>query len=131
MKTIYLSLDQVLAIHHREVEKFGGSHGVRDLGLLESAVHRSQASFMGEDLYPGIFDKATAFMHSILMNHAFVDANKRTAIASTSYFLYLNGYKIKMEQKEVVKFDIKVEAKVMNLDQISSWLKDHCAEERT
>lgn len=127
MKTVFLTLDEVLAIHHREVEKFGGHHGLRDLNLLESAVHRPQASFMGEDLYPTIFDKAAALMHSILMNHAFIDANKRTAIASTAYFLHLNGYKLKMEQEEVVEFALKVESKQMNLDQISKWLKEHSA----
>lgn len=125
MKTVFLSLDEVLAIHHREVEKFGGHHGLRDLNLLESAVHRSQASFMGEDLYPTIFDKAAALMHSLLMNHAFIDANKRTAITSTAYFLHLNGQEIKMKQAEVVEFALKVESKKMSLDQISKWLREH------
>lgn len=130
MKIVFLTLDEVLAIHHKEVEKFGGSHGVRDLNLLESAVYRPQSSFMGEDLYPTIFDKAAALMHSLLMNHAFVDANKRTAIVSTSYFLHLNGYKIKMEQKEVVEFALKVESKQLDLEQISLWLKEHSQKAR-
>lgn len=125
MKTIFLTLDEVLAIHHKEVEKFGGLHGLRDLNLLESAVHRSQSSFMGEDLYITIFDKAAALMHSLLMNHAFIDANKRTSITSTAYFLHLNGYELKMEQAEVVEFALKVESKKMNLEQISNWLKEH------
>lgn len=125
-KTIFLTLDEVLAIHHGEIEKFGGSHGLRDLNLLESAVYRPQASFMGEDLYPTIFDKAAALTHSILLNHPFLDANKRTATVSTAYFLHLNGYEVEMKQKELVEFALKVESKQMDLEQISKWLKKHC-----
>lgn len=125
MKTVFLTLDEVLGIHHREVEKFGGSHGVRDLNLLDSAIHRPQSSFMGEDLYPTIFDKAAALIHSILLNHPFIDANKRTSIASAAYFLHLNGYELEMEQKEVVEFALKVESKQLNIEQISNWLKEH------
>lgn len=125
-KTIFLSLDEILAIHHDTVEKFGGSHGLRNLNLLESAVYRPQSSFMGDDLYVSVFDKAAALMHSILMNHAFIDANKRTAITSTVYFLHLNGYELKMTQPEVVEFALKVESKKIALEQISKWLKDHC-----
>lgn len=122
----FLTLDEVLAIHHEEVEKFGGSHGVRDLNLLDSALQRPQSSFMGEDLYPTIFHKAAAVMHSILLNHPFIDANKRTAIVATAYFLNLNGYIIEeVKQKEIVEFALKVESKKMDLEQISKWLKMH------
>lgn len=124
-KTIYLTLDEVLAIHHEEVEKFGGSHGVRDLDLLDSALHRPQSSFMGEDLYPTLFRKAAALMHSILLNHPFIDANKRTSVAAMAYFLHLNGYNIAAEQKELVELALKVESKLIDLEQISQWLKEH------
>lgn len=120
----FLTLDEVLAIHHEEVEKFGGSHGVRDLNLLDSALQRPQSSFMGEDLYPTIFHKAAALMHSILLNHPFIDANKRTATVATAYFLNLNGYSIEVKQKELVEFALKVESKKMDLEQIAKWLKD-------
>lgn len=124
VKNIFLTLDEVLAIQHKEVEKFGGSHGVRDLNLLDSALQRPQSSFMGEDLYPTIFDKAAALMHSILLNHPFIDANKRTSMVSAAYFLHLNGYDIKTTQKELVELALKVESKKMSLDQISKWLKN-------
>lgn len=122
-KIIFLTLDEVLAIHHEEVEKFGGSHGVRDLDLLDSALHRPQSSFMGEDLYPTLFLKAAALMHSILLNHPFLDANKRTATVSMAYFLHLNSYDIETEQKELIKLALKIESKEMSLGQISEWLK--------
>lgn len=121
----FLTLDEVLTIHHEEVEKFGGSHGVRDLNLLDSALQRPQSSFMGEDLYPTLFHKAAALMHSILLNHPFIDANKRTATVSMAYFLHLNGYAIEAGQKELVELALKVESKKMDLEQISKWLKEH------
>lgn len=125
VKIIFLTLDEVLAIHHEEVEKFGGSHGIRDLGLLDSALQRPQSSFMGEDLYPTLFRKAAALIHSILLNHPFIDANKRTATVSMSYFLHLNNYDIEVSQKELVELALTVESKQIDLEQISKWLKDH------
>lgn len=121
----FLTLDEVLAIHHEEVEKFGGSHGVRALDLLDSAIHRPQSSFMGDDLYPTLFHKAAALMHSILLNHPFIDANKRTSTVSMAYFLHLNGYDIEVGQKELVELALKVESKQMDLEQISKWLTEH------
>ena len=125
MKIVFLSLDEVLGIHHEEVEKFGGSHGVRDLNLLDSALQRPQSSFMGEDLYSTVFDKAAALLHSILLNHPFIDANKRTATVSVAYFLHINGYELEMTQKELVEFALKVESKKFDLKQISKWLETH------
>lgn len=90
-KTIFLTLEQVLAIHYDQIERYGGSHGVRDLALLESATQRPQASFMGEDLYPDIFKKGAALMHSLILNHPFVDGNKRSGVVSTASFLHYNS----------------------------------------
>lgn len=124
-KAKFFSLDEVLAIHYQEVEKFGGSHGVRDLKLLESALQRPQSSFMGTDLYPTLFEKAAALMHSLLLNHPFVDGNKRTATVATAYFLHLNGFEVKMTQDELVEFALQVEAKKIDLERISKWFKEH------
>jgi death-on-curing protein len=124
-KINFLTLDEVLAIHHEEVEKFGGSHGVIDLNLLDSALQRPQSSFMGTDLYPTIFQKAAALMHSILLNHPFIDANKRTATTSMAYFLFTNGYNFEATQKEVVEFALKVASKKIDIEQMSKWLQEH------
>lgn len=124
-KAIFISLDEILAINYQEVEKFGGSHGVRDLALLESALQRPQSSFMGTDLYTTLFEKAAALMHSLLLNHPFVDGNKRTAAVATAYFLHLNGFELKMAQDELVGFALQVEAKKIDLERISKWLKEH------
>lgn len=124
-KTFFLTLEQVLAIHYDQVERYCGSHDVRDLALLESATQRPEASFMGEDLYPTIFDKAAALMHSLLLNHPFIDANKRTGTVSTASFLHFNGYDLKVSQNDLVEAALSVESKKWNLEQISRWLKEH------
>ena len=80
----YISIDEVVAIHFELINQFGGSQGMRDFGLLHSAVERSRASFGGEDLYPDIFSKAAALLHSLILNHPFIDGNKRTSYVSLS-----------------------------------------------
>ncbi|MEK7186150.1 MAG: type II toxin-antitoxin system death-on-curing family toxin [Patescibacteria group bacterium] len=121
----YLTTPQVLAIHDQMVKRFGGSHGVRDLGLIESAVERPRMTFDGKDLYPDIFLKAATLMHSLLKNHAFVDGNKRTAYSSCGIFLKLNGYKLENMHKRSLEFAMNVENNSLELEQISKWLKKH------
>lgn len=121
----YLSSEDVLLLHNMAVDESGGSHGLRDLGLLESAVARPQASFGGEDLYPNIFLKAGALVHGLLRNHPFVDGNKRTSMYSAMTFLELNGYRFEAKQKEVVEFALKVENEKLSVEEIAKWLKEH------
>lgn len=104
--------------------------GVRDIGLLESAVFRPQASFDDKDLYPGIFDKAAALLQSLLKNHPFVDGNKRTALSSAGLFLRINRYRLKNMHKEEVKFAIRVDNEHLSLEQIADWLKRHSEKKR-
>ena len=121
----YLTIKDVLLLHNLAIDESGGSHGLRDLGLLESAVSRPQASFGGEDLYPTIFLKAGALVHSLLRNHAFVDGNKRTSMFSAMTFLELNGYLFEAKQKEVVNFALRVENEKLSVEQIAQWLEEH------
>lgn len=121
----YLTPQKVFFIHDQVVKRTEGSHGVRDLGLVESAVYRPQATFDGNDLYKGIFDKAAALLQSLLKNHPFVDGNKRTALTSAGLFLRLNGYKLINAKKEEVEFAIKVDNQHLDIEEISKWLEDH------
>lgn len=121
----YLSVKDVLLLHNMAIDAAGGSHGLRDLGLLESAVARPQASFGGEDLYPEMFPKVGALVHGLLRNHPFVDGNKRTSMFSAMTFLELNGYKFEAQQKEVVNFALKVENEKLSVEEIAKWLKEH------
>lgn len=121
----YLTAKDVLLLHNMAIDEFGGSHGLRDLGLLESAVTRPQATFGGEDLYPNIFLKGAALVHSLLLNHQFVDGNKRTAMFSIMTFLELNGYIFQAEQKEVVETALWIENQKPEIEEIAGWLKKH------
>ena len=121
----YPDLDEIVAIHFRVTEKTGGSQGVRDWDLLASALGRPQATFGGDDLYPDIFLKGAALVQSLSSNHPFVDGNKRTALATLEYFLFLNGKEIKATQREKVDFTLWAENKKPELGQIAAWIKKH------
>lgn len=121
----YLTIQQVLAIHDLAVKKYGGSHGIRDMGLVDSAVARPKSTFGGADLYPGIFEKAGALLQSLLKNHPFVDGNKRTALTSAAIFLKMNVYYLENAHKQEVEFALKVDNEHLEVEQIASWLKKH------
>jgi death-on-curing protein len=100
--TVYLSLDQVLALHKAQIDEYGGAHGVREKGGLEAAIARPQMTFGGEDLYPGIADKGAALWHSLVMNHPFIDGNKRIGAMAAEFFLGLNGVDLLATDEELV-----------------------------
>lgn len=95
----HLTLDEVLAIHQASLERFGGAPGVRDLGLLESALFRPQTGY-----YRDLAEMAAALFESLIMNHPFVDGNKRVAFFATDIFLRLNGWKLQVEAKPAHRF---------------------------
>lgn len=121
----YLTALNVIQIHYEIVKVTGGSQGIRDIGLLESAVSRPQATFDGKDLYSTLEYKAAALIHSLLLNHMFVDGNKRTATVCMMEFLILNGKKFRATNKDIVSFALWVENKKPSLEEISSWIKKH------
>ena len=121
----YLSAENVIQIHFEIVEATGGSQGLRDLGLLESAVSRPQSTFSGKDLYTTIFRKAAALIHSLLLNYAFVDGNKRTATVVMIELLIFNGKEFEATNKEVVELAMWIEGKKPTIEQISKWIKNH------
>jgi len=123
--TAYLTAEQVLFIHARLISETGGVHGVRDLGLLLSAVARPQATFDGQDLYPNLFLKAAALLESLVGNHAFVDGNKRTAITSTGLFLRINGYRLTADNQQLEAFILQCAQRLNFLEQMALWLKSH------
>lgn len=124
-KTVFITLEQILAIHHDQIERYGGSHEIRDLNLLASVIERPKSSFMGEDLYQTIFDKAAALLHSVLLNHPFIDGNKRTSMVSAAAFLHFNDLELEVTQEELVVTVLKIESKKVNLEEISAWLKEN------
>ncbi len=123
--THYLTLPQILFLHARLIDETGGSHGLRDLGLLESAGARPQATFDGNDLYPDLFSKAAALMDSLINNHPFVDGNKRTGITATGLFLQRNGYRLTATNAELETFTLQVAGQRINITDIAVWLQAH------
>jgi death-on-curing protein len=104
----YLTPEQVLFIHSRLVAETGGSHGVRELGLLESAVARPRANFDGKELYPNLFTKAAALMDSLINNHPFMDGNKRTGFTAAGLFLRINGWKLSASLEDLEACTLRV-----------------------
>ena len=98
-RVLFLTLEEALAIHESLIDRFGGATGVRDHGLLESALYRPQTGY-----YADLFEMAAALMESLLMNHPFVDGNKRVAFFATDVFLRLNGWKLDVDQIEAHQF---------------------------
>ena len=118
-----IELKDVLNIHNILIEKFGGSNGVRDYGSLESALNRPMATFDKKDLYPNPADKAAAILESILINHPFVDGNKRTAYVLMKLILFEYGLDIVAEQDDKYKMVISASTGDMRFDDIRNWIQ--------
>ncbi len=121
----YLGPEQVLFLHARLIEETGGSHGLRDLALLESAVNRPRATFAGRDLYPDLFAKAAALMDSLIRNHPFVDGNKRTGVTAAALFLVQNGRRLTATNAEVEAFVLRVVEAEPDVAKAAEWLQAH------
>jgi death-on-curing protein len=121
----YLTLAEVLALHHRLIQDSGGPDGVRDFGLLESAVAQPLGAFGGEDLYPSLIEKAAALAYSLVSNHPFVDGNKRVAHAAMAVFLILNGYEIECPTDEQEAFWLELAAGERSRAELVKWLSQH------
>lgn len=119
--TLYPTLSEVLELHRILIERFGGSFGVRDLGLLESALMRPQTGY-----YTTLSMEAAALLQSLCQNHAFVDGNKRVAFAVTAIFLRMNNYRLKIDTDNGESFLIKnVIKKRIPVEEIATWLESN------
>jgi death-on-curing protein len=115
----YLTLSDALRIHARQLERFGGAPGIRDLGLIESALLRPQTGY-----YSNLFEEAAALWESLAMNHGFVDGNKRVAFACVDVFLGLRRYEITAKPAEVIDFIYRnLEAGTFRKDVLQIWLR--------
>jgi death-on-curing protein len=121
----YLSAEQVLFIHARLISETGGSHGVRELGLLESAVARPQATFEDKELYDDLFVKAAALMDSLINNHPFVDGNKRTGIAAAALFLRQNGWQLNAPATDLEIQTLRAAAEGIPIKELGDWLRSN------
>jgi death on curing protein len=123
--TRYLSLEQVLEAHLQVVTTSGGSAGVRDLGMVESALAQPAMAFGGEELYPTLEEKAAALGFSLIKNHPFVDGNKRICHAAMATFLRLNGFRIIAPVDEQEQFVLRLAAGEASREELVKWLRNH------
>ncbi len=123
---IRLTEQQVLSVHEMMIKETGGSDGVRDTGLLQSALNAPFQAFDGKDVYPSLLSKAAAMCRSIISNHPFIDGNKRTGIHVMLIFLEINGVQPDYTQKELIELGLGVAAGNLGVDGILSWLTEHC-----
>ena len=123
----YLTLIEILELHRQILEQSGGALGIRDMGLLESAIAQPRMTFGGEDLYPSLLDKAAALGFSIIMNHPFVDGNKRTGHAATETFLVLNGLEINASVDEQEGMVLAIASGMLGREEFAGWLQQHTA----
>ena len=114
----FVSKSMVLSIHARQIERFGGTPGVRDEGLLESALAQPQATFGGQFLHPTISEQAAAYLYHIAMNHPFIDGHKRTAFAVTDTFLRLNGCALNLTDDGVYNLVMRVARGTMTKEEL-------------
>lgn len=119
--TDYLTVVEALAIHQDQIERYGGSHGVRDLGLLEAALFRPQTGY-----YTDLIEEAAALWESLSQNHPFVDGNKRTAFASVYTFLAINGARLAVSSADAEAFILNLYAThSFTFDLLHPWLRAH------
>lgn len=122
---LYITAEEILVMHSEIIDETGGLHGVRDNNLLSSSAERPRTSYGGHELYKTVFEKAGALLHSLAMNHVFMDGNKRTAIVSTARFLYVNGYDLTASNKEIENFMVNVVTEKYEVTTIAKWIKGH------
>lgn len=116
----FITKNLVLSIHARQIERFGGTPGIRDEGLLESASSQPQATFGGEYLHPTIAEQAAAYLYHIAMNHPFIDGNKRSAFAVTDTFLRLNGCSLNLTDDRAYDLVMQVARGTMTKEELST-----------
>ena len=120
---VYLSVDQVLALHRDQTASYGGATGLRDRGSLESAVARPAMTFAGEDLYADVPAKAGALMHSLVLNHPFVDGNKRVGAHAAILFALLNDCECLATPDELVDITLSVAEGRVSAEALAIWFR--------
>jgi len=125
MEPLFLTLEEVLEIHRDEIERHGGTLGVRDNGLLESAVAAPQSGFVGHYLHSDLYEMAAAYLFHLVQNHPFLDGNKRVGVATALVFLTMNGVETKMANQALVDMVLAVAKGKMDKPAIAEFFRKH------
>ena len=120
-----LTISQIINIHSSLIQATGGSDGVRDMGILESALAAPFQTFGGENIYPALLQKAARLGCSLVSNHPFVDGNKRIGVHAMLVFLALNGVEIECTQAELTEVGLSLAQSTLSFDELFKWLCNH------
>jgi death-on-curing protein len=123
---LFLTLDDIIESHLNQIDTYGGSHGIRDIGLLESAIAQPEASFGGQYLHADIFEMAAAYLYHLVMNHPFVDGNKRVGLEAALIFLEINNENLNASDEELVDHVLKTTAGQIGKREIAEFFRSHC-----
>jgi death-on-curing protein len=130
VQPLFLSVDRVLRLHDLQLQLFGGASGVRDLGLLESAIANAEATFDGVFLQQDLFEMAAAYLYGICRNHPFVDGNKRSAVSSALVFLEMNDIRIECDDDDLYDVVMATAEGRITKSEIAAFLREHATEHR-
>ena len=120
-----LTKNQVIALQKQLIDRYGGTYGIRDEGILDSALHAPFQTFSGEELYPDIFEKAARLGFGLIKGHAFIDGNKRIGTHVMLIFLRLNGVMLRYSDDELLQMIFDVASGSADDKALLNWLKDH------
>jgi death-on-curing protein len=121
----YLTAEELLLIHYKLIERYGGSHGVRDIKRLASAAVAPVQEVFGAQQYPDIWQKAAVYARNIIADHPFTDGNKRTGMTAAAMFLKRNGYEFSTKPGELEDFAVKIATEHPDVQPIAAWFKAH------
>ena len=128
MPPIFLDIEQVLRIHQNLIEHYGGAEGIRDVGLLHSALTMPQTSYGGENLHADLFEMAAAYLYHIVQNHPFLDGNKRVGAAAAIIFLAMNDVAINNDEKGLVELTLSVTSGRAGKPEIAAFFRELASE---
>lgn len=122
-----LSFEIARTINERMIQEYSAGEmvGIKEPGMLDSSIERPFQTMYGESLYPDIFEKATALFESLAKNHVFFNANKRTAFACMTYFLFINGHMCVMNEKEAADLTVEFVTKERSFEEVVQFIKEH------
>ena len=120
-----ITIKIILRLHDLSIINYGGSQGIRDQGLMESAIARPYQTFGGKDLYPTVLEKAAALAESIIINHPFIDGNKRTGLLAMLLILEIGNFKITASNDDTYNFTIEISTGEIKFEEIVLWLKNN------
>ena len=123
---VFLTLDDILESHQNQIETYGGIHGIRDIGLVESAIAQPEASFGGQYLHADLFEMTAAYLYHLVMNHPFVDGNKRVGLEASLIFLEVNDESLIADDEELVDLVLKTTAGQVGKREIAEFFRSHC-----